>query len=266
MTQPRTYRAVGLTLRKSPAGEADLVSSLYTREHGKLDVLARGARRLTSKLMGHFEPLTLLRLSVARGRNLDIVAEAEVVNAFPGVKADYASVARGLHVAELIDGFSASSAANPQVLELALQTLEAIGRQATTAANDHFPGDHSPDLALRYFDLQLLQLSGFLPELYQCVECGDELEPERHRYAAGAGGALCAECVTPPEIVVRPLSLPALKVLRLLHRTESVERLPQLNMPAAAQREVHSILSETLQYWLDRQLRAQTFLDVAKLA
>ena len=261
MTQPRTYRAVGLTLRKSPAGEADLVSSLYTREHGKLDVLARGARRLTSRLMGHFEPLTLLRLSIARGRNLDIVAEAEVVNAFPDVKADYASVARGLHVAELIDGFSASSAANPQVLELALQTLEAIGKRPSTATDEN-----SPDLPLRYFDLQLLQLSGFLPELYQCVECGDELEPERHRYAAGAGGALCAECVTPPEIVVRPLSLPALKVLRLLHRTESVERLPQLNMPAAAQREVHSILSETLQYWLDRQLRAQTFLDAAKLA
>lgn len=259
MTQPRTYRAVGLTLRKSPAGEADLVSSLYSREHGKLDVLARGARRLTSKLMGHFEPLTLVRLSIARGRTLDIVAEAEVVNAFPDVKSDYASVARGLHVAELIDGFSASSASNPQVLDLALQTLEAIGKQALT-------DDHSPDLALRYFDLQLLQLSGFLPELYQCVECGDELEPERHRFAAGAGGALCADCITPPEIIVRPLSLPALKVLRMLHRTESVDRLPQLNMPATVQREVHSILSETLQYWLDRQLRAQSFLDAAKLA
>ena len=260
MTQPRTYRAVGLTLRKSPVGEADLVSSIYTREHGKLDVLARGARRLTSKLMGHFEPLTLVRLSIARGRTLDVVAEAEVVNAFPNVKSHYASVARGLHVAELIDGFSASSASNPPALELALRTLEVIGKQPR--ADD----DLSLDLPLRYFDLQLLRLSGFLPELYQCVECGDELAPERHRYAAGAGGVLCADCVTPPDVVVRPLSLPALKVLRMLHRTESVDRLPQLNMPAAVQREVHSILSETLQYWLDRQLRSQAFLDATKLA
>ena len=259
MTQPRTYRAVGLTLRKSPAGEADLISSLYTREHGKLDVLARGARRLTSKLIGHFEPLTLVRLSIARGRALDIVAEAEVVNAFPHVKSDYANIARGLHVAELIDGFSASSTANPQVLDLAIQTLEAIGKQS--GAYD----DPALDLPLRYFDLQLLQLSGFLPELYQCVECGDELEPERHRFAAGAGGAICPDC-GPPDVVVRPLSLPALKVLRLLHRTESVDRLPQLNMPDTVQREVHGILSETLQYWLDRQLRSQSFLEAAKLA
>ena len=259
MTQPRTYRAVGLTLRKSPVGEADLISSLYTREHGKLDVLARGARRLTSKLMGHFEPLTLIRLSIARGRALDIVAEAEVVNAFPDVKVDYASVARGLHVAELIDGFSASSTANPQVLDLAIQTLEAIGKQSSAC------DDPALDLPLRYFDLQVLQLSGFLPELYQCVECGEELEPERHRFAAGAGGTLCPNCA-PLDVIVRPLSLPALKVLRLLHRTESVDRLPQLNMPDTVQREVHGILSETLQYWLDRQLRAQSFLDAAKLA
>ena len=260
MTQPRTYRAAGLTLRKSPAGEADLVSTLYTREHGKLDVLARGARRLTSKLIGHLEPLTLVRLSIARGRTLDIVAEAEVVNAFPDVKSDYVSVARGLHVAELIDGFSASSAPNPRVLDLALRTLSAIGQQTHTAADDL-----SLDLPLRYFDLQLLLLSGFLPELYQCVECGNELEPERHRFAAGTGGALCLDC-GPPDVVVRPLSLAALKVLRLLHRTELADGLPRLNIPAAVQREVNSILYETLQYWLDRQLRSQSFLDATKFA
>ena len=260
MTQHRTYRAVGLTLRKSPAGEADLVSSVYTREHGKLDVLARGARRLTSRLMGHFEPLTLLRLSIARGRSLDIVAEAEVVNAFPDVKADYASVARGLHVAELIDGFSANSASNPQVLDLALQTLGVIGSQ-----HDVGDGNLSSDLPLRYFDLQILQLSGFMPELYQCVECGAELEPERHRYAAGAGGVLCSDC-TPPDVLVRPLSLAALKVLRLLHRTESVDRLPHLSMPAVVHAEVSTLVTETVQYWLDRQLRSQSFIDATKFA
>ncbi len=259
MTQPRTYRAVGLTLRKSPAGEADVISSLYTREHGKLDVLARGARRLTSKLMGHFEPLTLVRLSLARGRTLDTVAEAEVVNAFPDVKADYASVARGLHIAELIDGFSASSSANPQVLDLALQTLRVIGSQPGVG-----DGGGASDLPLRYFDLQILQLSGFMPELYQCVECGAELEPERHRYAAGAGGTLCPDCI-PEDVAVRPLSLPALKVMRLLHRTESVEQLPRLSMPPAVHAEVNALATDTVQYWLDRQLRSQSFIDATNI-
>lgn len=253
MTSPRNYRALGLTLRRSPIREADLLSVLYTREYGKLELLARGAQRLTSKLMGHLEPLTLVRVSIARGRSMDQVTEAEVVDAFPAVKNGYENAARGLYVAELVDGFSALSAANADLFNLSVQTLEALG----TA--------RAPDLALRYFDLQLLGLSGFLPELYQCVECGEELEPDRHRFAAGAGGTLCTQC-SPTDVIVRPLSLPALKLLRLLHRTESVGALPELAVPPPLEREVRETLNVTLQYWLDRRVRSQEFLEIAKLA
>ncbi len=253
MTSPRTYRALGLTLRRSPMREADLLSVMYTREYGKLELLARGAQRLTSKLMGHLEPLTLVRVSVARGRSMDHVTEAEVVDAFRAVKSGYEHAARGLYVAELIDGFSALSAANAELFDLAVQTLEVLG-----AVKD-------PDLALRYFDLQLLRLSGFMPELYICVECGEELEPDRHRFAIGAGGALCPEC-GPTDVVVRPLSLSALKLLRLLHRTDSVGALPELTVPPALEREMRETLTATLQYWLDRRVKSQEFLEIAKFA
>ena len=251
MTSSRTYRVLGLTLRRSPVREADLLSVMYTREHGKLELLARGAQRLTSKLMGHLEPLTLVRVSVARGRSMDQITESEVVDAFPAVKSGYENSARGLYVAELVDGFSALSAANEEVFILAVQTLEALGN----------PSD--ADLALRYFDLQLLRLSGFMPELYNCVECGAELEPDRHRFAVGAGGALCPDC-GPTDVVVRPLSLSALKLLRLLHRTEAVEDLPELSVPPPLEREVRETLAVTLQYWLDRRVRSQEFLETAK--
>ena len=253
MTSTRTYRALGFTLRRSPVREADLLSVIYTREHGKLELLARGAQRLTSKLMGHLEPLTLVRVSIARGRSMDQVTEAEVVNAFPVVKSGYENSARGLYVAELVDGFSALSAANADLFNLTVQTLDALGKTGNS------------DLALRYFDLHLLRLSGFMPELYNCVECGAELEPDRHRFAVGAGGALCTDC-GPTDVVVRPLSLPALKLLRLLHRTESVGALPALAISPPLEREVRETLAATLQYWLDRRVKSQEFLEIAKLA
>lgn len=253
MTSTRIYRALGLTLRRSPVREADLLSVMYTHEFGKLELLARGAQRLTSKLMGHLEPLTLVRVSIARGRSLDQVTEAEVIDAFPAVKSGYENSARGLYVAELVDGFSALSAANAELFNLTVQTLDALGATGNS------------DLALRYFDLQLLRLSGFMPELYQCVECGVELEPDHHRFAVGAGGVLCTDC-GPTDVVVRPLSLPALKLLRLLHRTESVEALPVLAVPPPLEREVRETLATTLQYWLDRRVKSQEFLEAAKLA
>jgi DNA repair protein RecO (recombination protein O) len=253
MTLPRTYRAVGLTLRKRIAGEADVISTLLTREHGKLEVVARGARRLTSKLMGHLEPLTLLRVSLARGRSLDVISEAEVITAFQSVKNDYQTTARALYVAELADGFSATEAPNPELFSLTLQTLESVATHPTS------------DLRLRYFDLHLLNLSGFLPELYCCINCGAELEPEKHRFAAGAGGTLCLTC-TPTDVLIRPLSLPALKVLRLLHRTVRPAELPDIVVPDSVLDEVNNVLSTSLQYWLDRQVNSKTFLEATKLS
>ena len=253
MTSPRTYRALGVTLRRSPVREADLLTVMYTREYGKLELLARGAQRLTSKLMGHLEPLTLVQVSIARGRSMDQITEAEVVDAFPTLKDGYENSARGLYVAELVDGFSALSAANSELFNLTVRILQALG---TTG---------SSNLLLRYFDLQLLRLSGFMPELYNCVECGAELEPDRHRFAVGSGGALCTDC-GPTDVVVRPLSLPALKLLRLLHRTESVGALPALKVSPPLEREVRETLAATVQYWLDRRVKSQEFLETAKLA
>ena len=248
MAQPRTYRATALTLRKRIAGESDLITTLLTREHGKVEAVARGARRFTSRLMGHFEPLTLLRVSLARGRTLDTISEAEVISAFAALKSDYRTTARALYVAELLDGFAALSAVNPELFDLATRTLAAIA--AAPAA----------DLPLRCFDLQLLNLSGFLPELYCCVDCGEPIEPDRHRYAAGAGGTLCPDC-TPDDTLIRSLSLPALKVLRLLHRTGRPDQLPELHIPADIGNEVNAVLSASLRYWLDGPVRSKTFLD-----
>ena len=268
MSLPRTYRAVGLTLRKTPMGEADLVATIYTGEHGKLPVRARAARRLASKLMGHLEPLTLVELALTRSRTPDtpdIVTEAQVVHAFPAVKAGYDSTARGLYIAELLDAFCPLASPNPALFNLALQTLHVLNDHANDhAAGSRLDDDARSELPLRYFDLQLLNLSGFLPELYQCVACGDALLPERHRYAAGAGGALCPDCAPPPDVAVRPLPLGALKVLRLLHRTPSAGELPPLSLPPPVLRAVRGILSATLQYWIDRPVQSQVFLDAAQ--
>ncbi len=248
MTLPRTYRALGLTLRKRSIGEADVLSTLLTREHGKLEVVARGARRINGKLVGHFEPLTLLNVALARGRTLDTVAEAEDRSVFAAVKADYHLLSRALYVVELVDAFSALSEPDTELFDLTLQTLNVMESGAAT------------DLHLRYFEIRLLRLSGFMPELFSCIDCGSSLEPERHRFAAGAGGTMCLYCV-PTETLSRPLSLPALKVLRLLHRTPLVSALPDLRVPSLVRREVNEVLSSCLQYWLDGRINSVAFIE-----
>jgi DNA repair protein RecO (recombination protein O) len=247
MAPPRTYRTEGLVLKKVPFGEADLMLTLYTREAGKLRAVAKGARRSSSKLVGHFEPLTLTRLSLARGRNLDIITQAQTIENFTQLKSNLSALTRGLYVAELVDGFSSENHPNSSLYELTLETLEAIGE------------DPDWDLPLRYFELHLLNTSGFMPELYRCVECQNPLTPERHRYTPNGGGALCLDC-SPPDITVRPLSLRALKVLRLLYRSRLAE-LPRLQVNESLEHELKSLLGTTVEYWLDKEIRSNSFLE-----
>ena len=247
MAPPRSYHCEALTLKKVSMGEADLLVTLYTREKGKVRAMARGARRSNSKLVGHFEPLTQVQLSLAQGRNLDYVTQAQVLSGFASLKENLGAITRGLYVAELVDGFGSEANPNQPLYRLVIDALHAI------------EADPDSDLPLRLFEMHLLQVSGFMPELYRCVECRNSLTPGRHRFSPNLGGTLCLDC-DPTDGRLRPLSLRALKVLRLLHRSR-MEQLPALTMDAALARELKALLSITIRYWLDKEIQSNSFVE-----
>ena len=247
MAPPRTYRCEGLALRKASIGEADLVVTVFTAERGKIRAVGKGARRSASKLVGHLEPLTLTRLSVAVGRELDIVSQAEVIDGFGEVKEDLATLTRGLYIAELLDGFGPEDSAAPGLLRLAVNVLRAL------------PDAAEPETPLRYFEFHLLRLTGMLPELYQCVECRSKVEPNAHRFSVNLGGVLCTGCA-PAEAWIRPLSLRAMKVLRLLHRG-SLSEAAALSLSAPLAEELRSVLIGAVRYWLGKEVRSNLFLE-----
>ena len=146
-----------------------------------------------------------------------------------------------------MDGFASEAHQNLPLYDLALATLERVSQ------------DSNPDLVLRFFELGLLRTSGFMPELYRCVECGEGLVPERHRFSIDLGGVLCLEC-RPPGAQIRPLTLRALKVLRLLDRTPLAE-LPPLQVDEALARELKTLLESAVEYWLDKRVMSQSVLD-----
>ena len=248
MAPPRTYHCEALTLKQTPFGEADLLVTLFSRERGKLRAIAKGARRSNSKLIGHLEPITHVRLALNRGRDLDYVTQAQVIDSFPAVKDDLQAITQGFYVAELVDGFGSEAHQNLPLYNLALTTFGRVGEK-----------NPNPELVLRSFELGVLQTSGFMPELYRCVECGEDLVPDRHRFSVDLGGVLCLEC-RPPGAHIRPLTLRALKVLRLLDRTPLIE-LPPLQIDDALARELKTLLEFTVEYWLDKRVMSQLVLD-----
>ena len=247
MAAPKSFRSQGIVLESKPLGEADLMVTLLTSDEGKLRAVARGARKTTSKLVGHLEPLNRVDMSVARGKEFQYVSQAQVLENFLPLKTGLGGVTRGLYMAELASWYAVEEAPGSRIHDLLLDGLRFL------------PECKSPDIVLRCFEMQLLKVSGFMPELYCCVDCGEELSPKGHQFSPALGGTLCDRC-RPSGVAVRPMSLDALKVLRFLANTTMPEA-DRLRLESELAEEVSRLLSLLLSYWPDHEIRSRRFMD-----
>jgi DNA repair protein RecO (recombination protein O) len=201
-------------------------------------------------MAGHLELLTYSQLRFARGRNLDIIIGSQTIDSFMSLKNDLLLTSYGLYAAELVNQFSAPHQANPPVFPLFLETL----RYLSQAIN--------PDITLRYFELHLLELAGYRPQLQECVSCRVELKPVVNAFCSSAGGILCPDCKY-NHTAVFSISVDALKVLRLLQRS-NIEIVGRLKINSELSRELKSALASYIRYLLEKDVRAAAWLDTLR--
>ena len=151
MAPPKTYRSETVILSYTPLDEADLLVTMYTKDRGKVRAVGKGARRSTSKLVGHLEPLTVVNMSLINGRSMDIISQAEVIQSFSSLKEDLTGISKGLYLAEMIDGFGSENSPSPHLYQLMIDTLTVL------------QADSSLEMPLRFFEFHLLQVSGLMP-------------------------------------------------------------------------------------------------------
>src|SRR5436305_15097079 len=122
MPAPRVYRSEGIVLKAYNYGEADHILTLFTPNAGKLRAVAKGVRRTKSRMAGHLDLFTRSSLLVARGRQLDIVTQAETLENFRAMREDLVRLSYGHYVSELLDSFSAEGLANEPLYALTVHT------------------------------------------------------------------------------------------------------------------------------------------------
>lgn len=125
----RTYKTEGIILKRINFGEADRLLTIYTKHLGKISALAKGVRRVTSRKGGNVEVFNQVSLFLAKGKNLDLVTEAQVINAFKIWRQDLKKVGLAYYFCELVDKLTPSRQANQAVFSLLRDFLEKIGRQ-----------------------------------------------------------------------------------------------------------------------------------------
>lgn len=145
----RSYRTQGVILKRISFGEADRLLTVFTDKHGKLKIVAKGVRRLNSRKKGHLELFCQSRIFLAKGKNLDLVTEAETIDTFPKLRKNLNRVKIAYLFCELVDQLTAENQSHPQVYELLVNNLQALN------------SDTAPKDLIIDFEKQLLQILGF---------------------------------------------------------------------------------------------------------
>ncbi|MCW3096480.1 MAG: replication and repair protein RecO [Chthonomonadaceae bacterium] len=249
-----SYTATGLVLHRLNTGETDKILTLYTREHGKLSVIAKGARKAGSRLSGATELFTETRFLLASGRSLEIVQQAEIQQSFPGIRTDLDKLARATYLCELLDRLTAESDAlqSPELYDLLLSALYLLQRATTY-----------PDAVVHAYELHLLAAIGYAPALENCVRCGEPLTGRQVGFSPALGGALCpADRYRADD--AQALSFDGLKLLRLLTETEPEQLLTLQPSPKVAA-EVVRAMRWYIRYRADRDLESLDFLDSLRM-
>ena len=201
-----------VVLRHTDWGEADRILVLFTKEGGKQRAIAKGVRRLHSRKSGHLEPFTRVALVLAKGRDLWIVTQAEALDLFPQLGSDLIRTAHAAFVIELLDRFTFEEGENQALYKLIVETLS---RLATEEILFH---------PLLYYEMRLLDLLGFRPQLFNCVQCQSEITARDQYMSYLEGGILCPNCGHGRSATI-PISMEALKYLRHFQRSTYKETL-----------------------------------------
>jgi len=243
----RVYRTTGIIIKRHKFGEADRLLTIFTADCGKVRAIAKGAMRPGSKLGGNVELLTHSQLMLARGRNLDIVTQAQALDIFLPMRDSLELMSCGFYLSELVDSFTEENVEDRAMFGLFLDALRALSES------------EDGERIVRYFELRLLGNMGYSPQLQKCANCNRILQPETNYYNAAQGGVLCRECGY-PDMSASTISVNALKVLRLWQSSD-IATAGRVKLNTDLTREIKNILRDNIRYLLEKQLKSIDWMD-----
>lgn len=259
MGSERIYRTEGIVVRRRDQGEADRVLTLCT-PLGKLEVIARGARKIRSRKAAHIELFARSHFVIARApRSWDVVSQAETIEPRTILRSDLARGAYARYAAELLDRFFTEGEGGPALFDLFDHALDWLCQ------------DDDLDMIARFYEQHLLALAGFRPELNVCVSEVHArpvaLQPQRMErdrpcgFDPERGGALCPDCYDAskarPE--VKSLSPAGLRFLQEC-QAGPYARLRDRKAAPALRAEVERVMQHYITYHLERAVRSASFL------
>jgi len=179
------YQTDAINIHSYNLSENDKIIVMYSKDNGIIRGVAKGVKKPKSKLGGRMDLLINNNLLLSKGKNLDVISQAEVLNSFKNIRLDFTRLGLAMYCAELINIFGIENDPNSQIIyNLTLETLSKINETS---------GKSNLLSIVMDFQLQLMEITGYKLSLDSCSCCGHEYK-DNFRFSISAGGVVCPEC------------------------------------------------------------------------
>ena len=233
-------------LSDMPQGETSKIIRVFSKDYGKLSLIAKGARKLKNRFGGSLNLLNHVHIVYyyKDNRDLHIVTQCDIINPYSAVKSNLEKLTIGLSIAEIIVNLVVEEESNTPLFDLMNRSLEALENAEKNFINIYW-----------YFLTRFLQLSGFGLNVQGCQDCGSEIQPKGAYFSLSRGGMLCSSCSQPGAN--RRISGEAAQVLKWLVNREP-EQLVNLRVSVRSVQELTTLLDNYYRYHFDGYVSPQS--------
>ncbi|WP_270179322.1 DNA repair protein RecO [Alkalihalobacillus sp. CinArs1] len=235
----------GIVIRTVDYGETNKIITLYTRETGKVGVMARGAKKPKSRLSSVSQLFVYGHYLYHHTSGLGGLNQGEPIDSFRSIRNDLFLTSYAAYAVELVDKLTEDNKPNPYLFEMLYQVMHALDEEK------------DPEVVLFIFELKMLRVAGINPQLSSCVNCG--LDNGKFEFSIREGGFLCHRCLS-----IDPYHIPLKKkTAELLHLFSHMDlgRLGNISLKTETKKEIREVLNQYFDAYSGLFLKSKRFLE-----
>ncbi len=208
------YRTQGLILKKEGRGEADQLFTIYTKNFGKLEILGKAIRKVSSKLRSGAEIFYLSEIEFIQGKAHKTLTDAVLIEKFENIRKDLRKLRVAYKISEVLDNLVKDQEPDENLWRLLSETFQKLNNYPLPVTGYPLPIT-GYQLLLHYFFWNLLSILGYQPEIYHCVLCQKKLLPGKLFFDLKEGGVICQNCFKENQSV-EETNPETIKILRII--------------------------------------------------
>jgi DNA repair protein RecO (recombination protein O) len=235
----------GIVIRTTDYGETNKIVTIFTREWGKIGVMARGAKKPNSRLSSITQLFTHGYFLIQRGTGLGNVQQGELVTSMRSIGEDIFLTAYASYIVELTDKCTEEKKPNPFHFELLYQTLNYLNE------------GYEPDILMNIYEMKMLNVLGLYPILNQCSVCGST--DGQFSFSIREGGFICHRCLDKDPYHFK-LSPATVKLLRLFYYFD-LSRLGNISVKEETKAELKNVITSYYEEYSGLYLKTKKFLN-----